>query len=322
MNQRQQLEQWTTVVADTGDLDMIAALQPQDATTNPSLLLKAAQDERYQHLLADAQALAAKLGHAGQLDWISDCYACLAGSAILERIEGLVSTEVDARLSFDSQATVEKGRRLIGIYRELGISRERILIKIAATWEGIKAAEVLEQEGIGCNITLVFNQTQALAAAEAGATLISPFVGRIYDWYLKRGVEINTVDQDPGVVSVRDIYNTFKQRGLDTVVMGASFRTAEQVIALAGCDKLTISPGLLEQLADQASPISCQLIDDGQRDTHWSPTDQAEFRWHMNEDPMASDLLADGIRRFAADQRDLETLLTETVHHEMARSLA
>ncbi len=202
MNKREQLAQWTSLVADTGDLDMIAELAPEDATTNPSLLLAAARDERYRPLLQQAADLCRTLGHGGEMDWLTDCYACLAGQAILERIPGRVSSEVDARLSFDTRATVEKARRLMAIYRELDVDPSRILIKTAATWEGIRAVEVLEEEGTRCNVTLVFNQAQGLAAAEAGATLISPFVGRIFDWHRKQGMEIATPDDDPGVQSV------------------------------------------------------------------------------------------------------------------------
>ena len=310
MNKREQLAQWTSLVADTGDLDMIAALAPEDATTNPSLLLAAARDDRYRDLLQQAAELASALGHAGELDWLTDTSACLAGQAILERVPGLVSTEVDARLSFDTRATVEKARRLISIYRELDVDPSRILIKIAATWEGIRATQILEEEGTRCNVTLVFNQAQALAAAEAGATLISPFVGRIYDWHRKQGMEIQHPDQDPGVLSVREIFNTFKSRGLDTIVMGASFRNADQIEALAGCDKLTISPALLEELAQREGGLTRRLDPElVPPDNDWKPVDEASFRWQMNDDPMACDLLADGIRRFASDQLALEELL-------------
>ncbi|MGB1466600.1 transaldolase [Alcanivorax nanhaiticus] len=310
VNKREQLAQWTSLVADTGDLDMIAALAPEDATTNPSLLLAAARDERYRELLDQAAELTRALGHAGDINWLTDTSACLAGQAILERVPGLVSTEVDARLSFDTRATVEKARRLISIYRELDVDPSRILIKIAATWEGIRAAQILEEEGTRCNLTLVFNQTQALAAAEAGATLISPFVGRIYDWHRKNGMEINTPEDDPGVISVRQIFNTFKARGLDTIVMGASFRNADQIEALAGCDKLTISPALLEELAGRDGSLTRRLDPElVAPEDSWTPVSEAGFRWQMNDDPMACDLLADGIRRFAKDQLALEALL-------------
>lgn len=310
MNKREQLAQWTSLVADTGDLDMIAALAPEDATTNPSLLLAAARDERYRELLEQAVELTTALGHKGELDWLTDTSACLAGQAILKRVPGLVSTEVDARLSFDTRATVEKARRLISIYRELEVDPSRILIKIAATWEGIRAAQILEEEGTRCNVTLVFNQAQALAAAEAGATLISPFVGRIFDWHRNNGMEIHRPEDDPGVQSVREIFTTFKARGLDTIVMGASFRNADQIEALAGCDKLTISPALLEELASRDGSLN-RVLDPElvAPDDNWKPVTEASFRWQMNDDPMACDLLADGIRRFAKDQLALEDLL-------------
>ena len=314
MNNREQLAQWTSLVADTGDLDMIANVAPEDATTNPSLLLAAAREARYQPLLEQAASLCRSLGQSGKIDWLTDTAACLAGQAILERIPGRVSTEVDARLSFDTRATVEKARRLMAIYRELEVDPSRILIKIAATWEGIRAVEVLEEEGIACNVTLVFNETQALAAAEAGATLISPFVGRIYDWHRNHGTTINSVEDDPGVQSVRQIYRTFKARGLDTIVMGASFRSVEQIEALSGCDKLTISPALLNELAAREHTLSRQLDPElVAPEEHWLPVNQASFLWQINDDPMASTLLADGIRRFAKDQLALETLLEESL---------
>lgn len=319
MNKRDQLAQWTTLVADSGDLNKITALAPEDATTNPSLLLAAARDPHYRPLLDQAAELCRDLGHAGELDWLTDACACLAGQAILERIPGLVSTEVDARLSFDTRATIERGRRLIALYRELDVDTRRILIKVAGTWEGIRAVQVLEEEGINCNVTLVFNHPQALAAAEAGATLLSPFVGRIYDWHRKQGMEINTVEQDPGVQSVKQIYRTFKARGLDTIVMGASFRSAAQVEALAGCDRLTISPALLEELGNDQGPLQRALDSDGiEPEPHWHPVQEAELRWALNDDPMASDLLADGIRRFARDQEALEQLLQEESTVELA----
>ena len=311
-NQRQQLEQWTTVVADTGDLEMIAGLRPHDATTNPSLLLAAARDERYRYLLAQARELAREMGHGDDLAWCSDAFACVAGQAVLEQIPGLVSTEVDARLSFDTAATIGKARRLMALYRELGVDGDRILIKTAATWEGIQAARVLEEEGIHCNLTLVFCLEQALAAAEAGATLISPFVGRIQDWHVKRGLEITDIEQDPGVQSVRRIFETLKARGLDTIVMGASFRNIDQIRALAGCDRLTISPKLLGELTDSEEELNCCLEGAAvEPEDDWRELNEAAFRWSLNDNPMAADLLGDGIRRFAADQLALESLLTE-----------
>ncbi|MDX1803421.1 MAG: transaldolase [Alcanivorax sp.] len=314
MDKRAQLEQWTTLVADTGDLDRIAELGPEDATTNPSLLLAAARQPRYQHLLQQARELCADLGHAGELDWLTDTYACLAGQAVLERIPGLVSTEVDARLSFDTRATIEKARRLIALYRELEVDPARILIKVAATWEGIRAVEVLEEEGIRCNVTLVFCPAQALAAAEAGATLISPFVGRIADWHAKHGQPWNEAHDDPGVQSVRTIYHQFKARGLETIVMGASFRNTGQIEALAGCDRLTISPALLGELSADPAPLTRVLDSEAVEPAcDWQPILEAAFRWQLNNNAMATELLADGIRRFAADQQALEVLLTEEI---------
>ena len=217
---------------------------------------------------------------------------------------------MDARLSFDTSATLTRARRLVELYDHLGMDTSRVLIKIASTWEGIRAAQILEEEGTRCNLTLVFNQTQALAAAEAGATLISPFVGRIYDWHRKNGMEINTPEDDPGVISVRQIFNTFKARGLDTIVMGASFRNADQIEALAGCDKLTISPALLEELAGRDGSLTRRLDPElVAPEDSWTSVSEAGFRWQMNDDPMACDLLADGIRRFAKDQLALEALL-------------
>lgn len=309
-SKRQQLQQWTTVVADTGDLQKIAALAPHDATTNPSLLLAAARDERYQSLLEQARELAREMGHGDDLAWCCDAYACVAGQAVLEHIPGLVSTEVDARLSFDTVAMVQKARRLMALYRELGVDGDRVLIKTAATWEGIQAARVLEEEGVHCNLTLVFCLEQALAAAEAGATLISPFVGRIQDWHVKRGLEIERIDQDPGVQSVREIFHTLKSRGLDTIVMGASFRNAAQIEALAGCDRLTISPALLDELGNDQGALQRQLDSASvEPEESWRAVNEAQFRWSLNNNPMATDLLSDGIRRFAADQVALETLL-------------
>ena len=250
-SKREQLAQWTKIVVDSGDVDAIEKLRPIDATTNPSLLLAAANSEGGQVRLQDARRLAGQLGDGNDPALLCDAFATLTGQHILSFIPGLVSTEVDARLSFDTNATLTRARRIISLYRELGIERERILIKIAATWEGIRAAEVLEEEGIGCNLTLLFCMEQAMAAAEAGATLISPFVGRIYDWHKQRGMEISSPDQDPGVQSVRSIYHRYRAEGFDTVVMGASFRYCEQIEALSGCDKLTIAPALLEQLGER-----------------------------------------------------------------------
>ena len=309
-SKRHQLEQWTQVVADTGDLAAIEQCRPVDATTNPSLMLAAAQADDGEKRLSEARHLAAQLGQKNDIALLCDAFATLTGKHILSLVPGLVSTEVDARLSFNTRATLERARRIISLYRELGIERERILIKIAATWEGIRAAEVLEEEGIACNLTLLFSHEQAMAAAEAGATLISPFVGRIYDWYKKQGMVIDTPEQDPGVISVRNIFNTYRAQGFSTIVMGASFRYPAQIEALAGCDKLTISPALLAQLDNDKSPLTRALdaADVVTEDNTPAITEQA-FRWALNDNPMANDLLSDGIRRFARDQEALEKLL-------------
>ncbi len=309
-SKREQLARWTTLVADTGDLDAIRTSKPIDATTNPSLLLSVAKQSQYQHLLTEAQRFASQLGRADDIGILCDAFATVTGAEIVSNIPGLISTEVDARLSFDTNAMIVRGRRIIAMYRELGIERDRVLIKIASTWEGIRAAEVLEEEGIRCNLTLLFALPQAIAAAEAGATLISPFVGRIYDWYLKHGSDITGPDNDPGVQSVKEIFHTLKSRGFGTVVMGASFRQIWQIEALAGCDKLTIAPKLLEVLAADDGPLS-RALDDREIDSveDVAPMREQEFRWLLNDNPMATELLADGIRRFARDQESLEALL-------------
>lgn len=309
-SKREQLSRWTTLVADTGDLDAIRASKPIDATTNPSLLLSVAKQPQYQHLLKEAQRFAGQLGRADDIGILCDAFATVTGAEIVRTIPGLISTEVDARLSFDTNAMLARARRIIAMYRELGIERDRVLIKIASTWEGIRAAEVLEEEGIRCNLTLLFALPQAIAAAEAGATLISPFVGRIYDWYLKHGTDITGPENDPGVQSVKEIFHTLKSRGFGTVVMGASFRQIWQIEALAGCDKLTIAPNLLQVLAADDEPLT-RALDDRDIDSvdDVAPMREQEFRWLLNDNPMATELLADGIRRFARDQESLEALL-------------
>ncbi|MGO1246568.1 MAG: transaldolase [Oceanisphaera sp.] len=308
-----QLRTLTTVVADTGDIEAIRKYQPQDATTNPSLILKAAQIPEYQPLLAQAVSWAKNQSTeaAQQLMDASDKLAVSIGCEILKLIPGRISTEVDARLSFDTEASISKARQLVALYQDAGIGRERILIKLAATWEGIRAAEVLEQEGINCNLTLLFSFAQARACAEAGAYLISPFVGRILDWY-KQNTEQKeyTAEQDPGVVSVTDIYNYYKAHGYKTVVMGASFRNTDEIIALAGCDRLTIGPNLLEELSQTHGELAVKLQDTGATETRPTPMTEAEFRWEHNQDPMATEKLAEGIRNFAIDQNKLETMLT------------
>lgn len=312
MNQLDQLRQYTTVVADTGDLDAIRAWQPKDATTNPSLLLKAASDERYRQLVNDTlQTLGlGRSPDARQVDDAMDHLAVRFGSEILQLIDGRVSTEVDARLSFDTRATIDKAHRLIDLYDQAGWSRDRVLIKIASTWEGIRAAEVLEREGIQCNLTLLFGFAQARAAADAGAFLISPFVGRILDWHkAATGRDDFTAETDPGVLSVSRIYRHYKAHGIDTVVMGASFRNKGEIQALAGCDRLTISPQLLEELAADPSPLARRLGPDGAEQPRPDAIDEVGFRSEMNEDAMATEKLAEGIRNFIKDQEKLATLV-------------
>ena len=299
-------------VADTGDIEAIAKFQPQDATTNPSLLLKAASLPNYQHLLASAVEWAKSQSNNSEQQVIdaADKLSVLIGLEILKIIPGRISTEVDARLSFDTQASIAKGRKLIAMYNEAGISNERILIKVASTWEGIKAAEQLEQEGINCNLTLLFNFAQAQACAEANIYLISPFVGRILDWHKKAsGKSDYAAAEDPGVISVTSIYNYYKAKGYKTVVMGASFRNTGEILELAGCDRLTISPALMDELASSSQAVEQKLF------AEQSPLDaeakltEAEFRWQMNQDAMATEKLAEGIRNFAIDQTKLEQQL-------------
>lgn len=307
MNQLEQLKQFTTVVADTGDFQSMQAYTPRDATTNPSLILKAVQKPEYQPLLA--QAVAQNAGKSS--DEIIDQLLISFGIKILEIVPGRVSTETDARLSFDTQATVAKGRQLIALYEAAGISRERILIKIASTWEGIRAAEILEKEGIRCNMTLLFSLAQAAACAEAGAQLISPFVGRIYDWFKKQtGQEIFGAD-DPGVLSVKRIYNYYRKFDYKTEIMGASFRNTSQILELAGCDLLTISPDLLQKLSDSDTKISSKLNPETAKLSNLEKIEITEksFRFLLNEDAMATEKLSEGIRLFCADTIKLEALI-------------
>ncbi len=301
-----QLKQFTTVVADTGDLDAIAKLQPVDATTNPSLLLKAASLPRYASLLDSAMS-----NCGGDLGLACDLFGVSVGQQILQVIPGRISTEVDARLSFDTQATLRRAERLIGLYADAGIGRERVLIKVAATWEGIQAAEQLERCGIQTNLTLLFSFAQAVACADAGVFLISPFVGRIYDWYKKAEGRDFVGAEDPGVQSVTRIYNYYKANGYSTVVMGASFRNLSQIEQLAGCDRLTISPDLLQKLAEDESPLP-RLLSPGNAGEARQSLNESQYRWAMNEDTMANEKLAEGIRLFARDQEKLEALLTQT----------
>ncbi|MDO6578478.1 transaldolase [Alteromonas stellipolaris] len=313
-NQLASLREITTVVADTGDIDAIKKYQPVDATTNPSLLLKAASLPQYASLIDDSVAWA-KLQSSDsdqQLIDASDKLAVAIGKEISDSIPGRISTEVDARLSFDKNATVEKAEHLVQLYQDAGIDKSRILIKMASTWEGIQAAEILEKKGIQCNLTLLFSFAQARACAEAGAYLISPFVGRILDWYKKStGKTEYAADEDPGVVSVTSIYNYYKEHGYNTVVMGASFRNIGEIQSLAGCDRLTISPALLEELANEPGELTVKLKDNGATKTPGDRLTESEFRWEMNQDAMATEKLSEGIRNFAADQDKLEVMLRE-----------
>ena len=311
-NQLLQLKKMSTVVADTGDVQAIAKYQPQDATTNPSLLLKAASLPQYKALLQQATAWAKEQSNDAlqQIIDASDKLSVLVGLEVLKIIPGRISTEVDSRLSFDTQGSIIKARKLIGLYNEAGIKNDRILIKLASTWEGIKAAEALEKEGINCNLTLLFSFAQAQACAEANVYLISPFVGRILDWYKKEtGKTSYPADEDPGVISVTNIYDYYKQQGYKTVVMGASFRSVEEVLALAGCDRLTISPDLMAALESSDEPIQQKLIDKNASKHEVKPLTESEFRWLLNEDAMATEKLAEGIRTFTLDQIKLDKQL-------------
>jgi transaldolase len=305
------LKKYTTVVADTGDIEAIAKHRPQDATTNPSLLFHAAQMPAYQHLVDEASYLAEQAGGGNEklAEEFIDRLFVLFGCEILKVVPGRVSTEVPAHLSFDTAATIAKARKLISLYKEKGVARERILVKIASTWEGIRAAEELEKEGIHCNLTLLFSFAQAVACAEAGVRLISPFVGRIYDWYKaqQRGAEIPP-DEDPGVASVARIYNYYKKYRYETQIMGASFRNVSQVLNLAGSDLLTISPDLLEQLEQKEGAVARKLDLDQARASkeEFLHLDEKTFRWMHNEDAMATEKLAEGIRKFNADARHLQ----------------
>jgi transaldolase len=313
MNKLDQLKSMTQVVADTGDLDAIVQYQPQDATTNPSLLLKAADLPRYQPLLEQARGWGREQGStpAARAAAACDYLAVSIGLEIQQSIPGRVSTEVDARLSFDREASIARARRLIELYEARGSHRNRVLIKIASTWEGIQAARELEKEGINCNLTLLFSFAQAVACAEAGVYLISPFVGRILDWHLaKRGQDSIAPEQDPGVQSVTEIYNYYKHYGYQTVVMGASFRNTGEIEQLAGCDRLTISPQLMQALADDDSTLQRKLSPEQASEVGEKlALDEKSFRWMMNQDAMATEKLADGIRLFATDQEKLEARL-------------
>lgn len=312
-NKLDQLKQFTDVVADTGDIEAIRRFSPQDATTNPSLILKAAQLPQYQALIQGVIDAQSKGPRDGQ--WLQKASTQLAveiGAEICQLVPGKVSTEVDARLSFNTDAMIAEGRYITELYQQKGIGKDRLLIKIASTWEGIQAAAVLEKEGIECNLTLLFSLIQAAACADAGASLISPFVGRILDWHLARGLKLNTANDDPGVQSVIAIYSYYKQHGYKTIVMGASFRNVDEIEALAGCDRLTISPALLAELNEDNGTIPRQLSPDMGFTAHDKlELTESGFRWALNQDAMATEKLAEGIRAFAADQVKLETLLSE-----------
>lgn len=309
----EQLKKMTDVVADTGEIEAIKKYKPQDATTNPSLLLKAAQIPEYSELVDASVAAGKKEGgsDAQQISYAADHLAVAIGSEVLKLIPGKISTEVDARLSFDTKASIEKAHHLIDLYEKNGVDRSKVLIKLASTWEGIRAAEVLQKEGINCNLTLLFSFTQAAACADAGAYLISPFVGRILDWYKKdTGKSEYAPEEDPGVLSVRHIYNFFKQHNYDTVVMGASFRNMGEIEALAGCDRLTISPALLEELSNDTGTLERKLSPENTGEKIAKPQiDESSFRFALNDNAMATEKLAEGIRKFAEDQIKLEDLL-------------
>lgn len=304
----EQLKKITVVVADTGDFQQIRKYGPRDSTTNPTLIFKAASQPEYKPIIEKA----VRDGRSQGIDQVLDLLSVGFGEEILKIIPGRVSTEVDARLSFDTEGTIERARKLIRLYRERGIDRERILIKIASTWEGIQAARVLEKEGIHCNMTLLFSLVQAAACAEAGATLISPFVGRIHDWYKKAwNVDSIPPEKDPGVESVRNIYHYFKKFGYPTEIMGASFRNTGEILELAGCDLLTISPALLEELSQKQGTLEVKLSAEKALSSQVQrlPTDEKSFRWLLNEDAMATEKLAEGIRLFASDLLKLRAMV-------------
>lgn len=307
-----QLRAMTVVVADTGDIEAIRSLKPQDCTTNPTLILKAVELPAHAAIVDEAIAWGRSQGGARDavVGAVADRLAISVGEQLAKLVPGRVSTEVDADLSFDTQATVEKARAVIAAYTARGVDRERILVKIAATWEGIRAAEILQKEGIDCNLTLIFSLAQAMACADAGVFLISPFVGRILDWHVKAAGRTFEPEEDPGVLSVRSVYAAYKTRGIRTVVMGASFRSVGEVEALAGCDRLTISPALLEQLGKDHGPLPRKLSPDNPGVSPAIPAGtEAAFRWAMNEDAMATEKLAEGIRLFAKDLAKLRAIV-------------
>lgn len=310
-NKLEQLRKLTTVVADTGEIDAIKKYQPEDATTNPSLILKAAQIAEYAPLIDQAieYAKSQTSDKAEQVQEACDMLAVNIGKEILTTIPGRISTEVDARLSYDTEGSIVKARKLIKMYNDAGISNDRILIKLASTWEGIRAAEVLEKEGINCNLTLLFSFAQARACAEAGVFLISPFVGRIMDWYKAKEGRDFEAQEDPGVLSVSKIYNYYKQHGYKTVVMGASFRNIGEILELAGCDRLTIAPSLLAELEAAEGDVVEKLVDSKGTQERPAAMTHSEFLWDHNQDAMAVEKLAEGIRNFAVDQGKLETMI-------------
>ncbi|EPF2549347.1 transaldolase [Vibrio cholerae] len=310
-NKLAQLRKLTTVVADTGEIDAIKKYQPEDATTNPSLILKAAQIAEYAPLIDQAIAYAKTQSNdkAQQVQDTCDMLAVNIGKEILKTIPGRISTEVDARLSYDTERSVAKARQLVKMYNDAGISNDRILIKLASTWEGIRAAEILEKEGINCNLTLLFSFAQARACAEAGVFLISPFVGRIMDWYKAKEGRDFAASEDPGVLSVTKIYNYYKEHGYKTVVMGASFRNIGEILELAGCDRLTIAPSLLAELEAAEGELVAKLVDSKSSKARPAPMTHSEFLWEHNLDAMAVEKLAEGIRNFAVDQGKLEAMI-------------
>ncbi|EOI0109999.1 transaldolase [Vibrio cholerae] len=310
-NKLAQLRKLTTVVADTGEIDAIKKYQPEDATTNPSLILKAAQIAEYAPLIDQAIAYAKTQSNdkAQQVQDTCDMLAVNIGKEILKTIPGRISTEVDARLSYDTERSVAKARQLVKMYNDAGISNDRILIKLASTWEGIRAAEILEKEGINCNLTLLFSFAQARACAEAGVFLISPFVGRIMDWYKAKEGRDFAASEDPGVLSVTKIYNYYKEHGYKTVVMGASFRNIGEILELAGCDRLTIAPSLLAELEAAEGELVAKLVDSKGSKARPAPITHSEFLWEHNLDAMAVEKLAEGIRNFAVDQGKLEAMI-------------
>lgn len=318
-NKLDQLKKMTTIVCDTGDINSIKKYNPTDATTNPSLIFAAAQETQYEHLIDDAieYGLQKSPHEKHTMRFIMDKLFVNFGIEILKIVPGRVSTEVEARLSFDVKGSIQKATTLINLYENAGIHRNRILIKLASTWEGIVAARTLEQEGIHCNMTLMFDLAQAIACAEAKVTLISPFVGRILDWYKTHEKKENYLpEEDPGVISVHQIYNYFKKYDYQTQVMGASFRNALEILELAGCDLLTISPALLEELQNQEGPITQKLSPQKAKGMPLNKieVDERIFRWHLNENAMATEKLAEGIRKFAADQRKLEKFIENRVN--------